>query len=105
MIVLAVMLAMVRAMHRVPRWIAATPGAEVARAVAPFCPTVPASLLTAAIARYRTTGLYAVDPVLPREGFARLQQAMLSGGALRQRIAFEDCVDTTLAEKIVAQAL
>ena len=36
------MAAMVRAMHRVLRWIAATPGAEIARAVASFFPDVPA---------------------------------------------------------------
>lgn len=92
------MLAMVRAMARVLRWIAATQGAEIARAVGSFFPDVPPPILAAAIDRYRALGLYAPDPVLRREGVDRLQQAMLSGGALRQAIPFETCVDNTLAE-------
>ena len=93
---------MVRAMARVLRWVAATPGDEVARAVGSFFPDVPPPILAAAIDRYRALGLYAPDPVLRREGFDRLQQAMLSGGALRQAIPFETCVDNTLAEMIWA---
>ena len=98
------MLAMVRAMARVLRWVAATPGDEIARAVGEFFPDLPARILAAAIERYRALGLYAPDPVLRREGFERLLQAMLSGGALRHPIPFETCVDNTLAEDAVAAA-
>jgi len=97
----AEMLGMVRAMARVLRWIATTPGEEIARAVSAFFPQVPAPILAAAIDRYRALGLYASDPVLRREGFDRLQQAMLSGGALAREIPFEDCVDNNLAEACV----
>lgn len=90
--------AMVRGVHRALRWIAATPGAEVARTLVPYFPAVPAPIFAAAIDRYRALGLYGPDPVTRREGFDRLQAAMLSGGALRAPIAFEDCVDNSLAE-------
>lgn len=95
-------LAMVRALRHVLRWVAETPGAEIARAVAGFFPDVPQPRLAAALDRYRALGLYAADPVLRREGFDRLQQAMLSGGALAEPIPFETCVDNALAEKAVA---
>jgi hypothetical protein len=36
---------------------------------------------------------------MQQAGFDRLQAAMLSGGALRQAIAFADCVDTSLAQE------
>jgi NitT/TauT family transport system substrate-binding protein len=88
--------AMVRGMHRTLRWIAATPGAGIARAVGGFFPDVPAPVFAAALDRYRALGLYAPDPVLRREGFDRLQAAMLSGGALSRAIPFEQCVDNTL---------
>ena len=91
------MAAMVRAMHRVQRWNAATPGAEIARAVAPFFPDVPAALLAAAIDRYQVLGLYAADPRTRPEGFARLHAAMRSGGALDRDIQFDAIVDNTLA--------
>jgi len=90
--------AMVRGVHRALRWIAATPGQEVARTLADYFPAVPAPIFAAAIDRYRALGLYGPDPVTRREGFDRLQAAMLSGGALRAPIAFEDCVDNSLAE-------
>lgn len=96
--------AMVRGMYRALRWMAATPGKEVAAALAGFFPDVPSPIFAAAIERYRTLGLYAPDPVLRREGFDRLQAAMLSAGALPRAIAFESCVDNSLAEQAVGAA-
>jgi NitT/TauT family transport system substrate-binding protein len=90
--------AMVRAMARSLRWIAATPGAEVARALATFFPDVPADIYAAAIDRYRALHLYGTDPITRPEGVARLQAAMRSGGALDRDIAFADIVDNSLAE-------
>ncbi len=97
------MAAMVRAMYRVLRWIAVTPGTEVARAVGSFFPDLPAPLFAAAIDRYRALGLYATDPRTRPEGLARLQAAMRSGGALDRDIAFELIVDNSLAEDAIAR--
>jgi NitT/TauT family transport system substrate-binding protein len=91
------LLRLTRAMARVLRWIAATPGAEIAAALAEYFPSVPPGIFAAAMDRYRALGLYASDPVMPREGFDRLQVAMRSGGALHRAIPFEDCVDNSLA--------
>ena len=96
------MLAMVRALHRALRWIRATPGAEVARTLASLFPAVPPAIFAAAIDRYRALALYGPDPVTRREGFDRLSAAMMSGGALRGLIPFEECVDNSLAEAAVA---
>jgi NitT/TauT family transport system substrate-binding protein len=93
------LLRMTRAMARVLRWIAATPGEEIARAVAAFFPEIPPDIFAAAMDRYRALALYAPDPVLRREGFERLQTAMRSGGALDRAIPFEVCVDNSLAEQ------
>ena len=94
--------AMVRGMLRALRWMAATPGMDVALALAGFFPDVPSPIFAAAIERYRTLHLYAPDPVLRREGFDRLQAAMLSGGVLQNTVAFESCVDNTLAKRAIA---
>ncbi|MBV9251748.1 MAG: hypothetical protein JO227_21215, partial [Acetobacteraceae bacterium] len=56
-------------------------------------------IFAAAIDRYRALRLFAPSPVLRREGFDRLQAAMLSGGALDRAIPFETCVETALAEE------
>lgn len=89
--------AMVRGMYRALRWIAATPGTDVAAALTEFFPDVPPAIFAAAIERYRTLGLYAPDPVLRREALDRLQEAMISGGALQRPVPFEICVDNSLA--------
>jgi NitT/TauT family transport system substrate-binding protein len=94
---------MVQAMARTLRWIAATPGAEIARALAEFFPTIDPDIAAAAIDRYRALRLFAADPVLRRQGFDRLQAAMLSGGMLPHAVAFERCVDNTLAEQALAE--
>ncbi len=98
------LLAMVRGMYRTLRWIAVTPGMEVARTLGAYFPDVPAALFAAAVDRYRAAGLYAPDPVLRAEGFDRLAGAMLSGGALVGPIPFAACVDNSLAEQVVAEA-
>ena len=94
--------AMVRAQYRALQWIRATDGAEVARVLRSYFPNVPPALFAAAIDRYRGLQLYGPDPVTRREGFDRLAAAMLSGGALKALIPFEDCVDNSLAEAAVA---
>ena len=89
--------AMVRGMYRALRWIAVTPGTEVAAALVEYFPDVPPPIFAAAIERYRALGLYAPDPVLRREALDRLQEAMISGGALQRAVPFETCVDNSLA--------
>ncbi len=96
------LLAMTRAMMRTLRWMAATPGRDIARALGEFFPAVATEIFAAAIDRYRKLQVFAPDPVLKREGFERLQAAMHSGGALDRAIPFEACVDNSLADQAVA---
>ena len=96
------LLAMTRAMARTLRWMAATSGNDIARALADFFPAVPHDIFAAAMERYRALQLFAPDPVLQREGFDRLEAAMRSGGALDRPIAFEVCVDNSLALQVLA---
>jgi NitT/TauT family transport system substrate-binding protein len=91
------LLRMTRAMARVLRWIGETPGKQIAQTLADYFPAVPGDIFAAAMDRYRALGLFAPTPVMPRDGFDRLQAAMRSGGALDRAIAFEDCVDNSLA--------
>jgi NitT/TauT family transport system substrate-binding protein len=98
------LLRMTRAIARVMRWIATTPGIDVARTLRDFFPDLAPDIFAASIDRYRALGLFATDPVLRREGFDRLQAAMLSGGAIAREIPFADCVDNSLAEQTVRSA-
>ena len=95
---------MVRAMYRTLRWLAATPGTEVAR-VRRRLPRRRHRFSPPLIDRYRALSLYGSDPVTRREGVERLQAAMRSGGALDRDIPFEDVVDNSLAEEAVANGV
>src|SRR5436309_33255 len=70
--------------------------ASLGRASASPISSAPA-ICAAAIDPYRGLERLAPDPVLKREGFDRLQAAMRSGGALDRPVAFEACVDISLA--------
>lgn len=94
-------IAVVRGMHRALQWMQVTSGEDAARALAGFLPDVPGPILAAAIDRYRALGLYTSNPVMPREGFERLQSAMRSGGALHTPIPFESCVDNSFADATI----
>ncbi len=98
------LLRMTRAMARTLGWIASTSGGEVARTLTDFFPDLAPNIFAAAIDRYRALGLFASDPVLRREGFDRLQAAMLSGNAIACEIPYADCVDNSLAEQTVRSA-
>ena len=93
--------AVVRGMARTLAWFAATPGAEIARVLAPYLPDVPAGIVARAIDRYKVLGLYSTDPTPRREGFQRLQEAMLSAEALRHPIPFEACALDHLAVRTI----
>jgi NitT/TauT family transport system substrate-binding protein len=95
------LLAMTRAIHRTLGWFAVTPADEIARAVQEFFPGVDPAIFAAAIERYRALGLWGSDPVIRREGYDRLHSAMRAAGALSRDIAFDTCVDTSLAEQAI----
>jgi len=97
------LLSMVRAMHRTQQWIHAQPPEEIARAIISFFPALDRNLLACALARYATQEVWGRDPVLPKDGFDRLQQALLSGGFLRRPIPYEACVDNSLALQILSE--
>jgi NitT/TauT family transport system substrate-binding protein len=89
--------AAVRAISRAQQWVAAQEAAAIAAAIASFFPALPRALLTGAIARYQTQGIWGRDPVLPEDGFNRLQRALHSAGFISRSIPFLDCVDNSIA--------
>jgi NitT/TauT family transport system substrate-binding protein len=99
------LLGMTRAIHRTLGWFKATPADEIVRAVKDFFPDVDPAIFAAALERYRALGLWGSDPVIQREGYDRLHAAMRAAGALGRDIAFDACVDITLAKRAIATPL
>ncbi len=93
------LLAMTRGMQRTLQWFARASATEIASLLKDYFPEVEPAIFAAAVERYRALGLWASDPVVRREGYDRLHAAMRAFGTLGRDIAFETCVDTTLAER------
>jgi NitT/TauT family transport system substrate-binding protein len=98
-----VVLRMTRAMYRTLKWIAAHDGRELAEAIARYFPDMPVPVLAACCNDYKFLGLWNSTPVLQREGFEWLRDAMLADGAIRTRFAYEDCVDMRFAEQVMRE--
>lgn len=94
---------MTRAMYRTQKWLFAHEPIEIAAAVVDFFPDVGQENLAACIARYLALEIWSRTPLLPREGFERLHDAMLSGGLIEKPVAYDDCVEIRFAEQAIAE--
>jgi NitT/TauT family transport system substrate-binding protein len=94
--------AMVRAIYRTQKWIAAADAPAIAAAMTSYFQDVPPVRLEAACARYKALGIWGRNPVLPRNGYDRLLVGMLSAGFVKPGTSFERAVDNSLAEAAIA---
>jgi NitT/TauT family transport system substrate-binding protein len=92
---------MVRAIANTAAWVAGASGAEIAAAIAPYFGDIPSPILEAACARYKTLGIWNTTPILPREGYDRLRDGLVSGGFVSPGTPFETAVDNSLAEEVL----
>ncbi len=94
---------MTRAMFRTQKWLHAKRPIEVAEAVREYFPDLGLDTLAACADRYLASGVWGTSPLLARDGFERLRAALLSGGLIAREIPYEDCVDLSLAERVIAE--
>lgn len=99
------LLRMVRAIHRTEKWVARATGAEIARAIAAYFTDLPSAILEAACTRYKALGIWSDTPILPRAGYDRLRDGLVSGGFVSPGATFETAVDNTLADAVSAERL
>jgi len=92
----AAYVAMLRAVSRLPDWIAAHGIDALAAVTAPYYPDVPHDILTSSLRRYRDAGIWASNPAMSRPGFLRLAESLVSGGFLSRMPSYEDCVEESL---------
>jgi len=88
--------AMTRATAHMLKWLTTHPAEELAAAVTSFFPEVPPDILVSSLRRYREAGLWAREPAMSRDGFARLAQSLHSGGFIARMPSYDDCVEQSL---------
>jgi NitT/TauT family transport system substrate-binding protein len=96
------LLRLVRAIDRTQKWVAKAAGPEIADAIAAYFADVPPAILAAACTRYQALGIWGTTPILPRAGYDRLRDGLVSGGFLSPGVPFETAVDNSLAEDVIA---
>lgn len=92
---------LVRALYRTQKWLHAQTAETLAETVRSYFPDVPPARLTAALARYKTLGVWGRTPILPRDGYERLKDGLVSGGFVKG-MPYEVAVDNSLADAAVA---
>ncbi len=95
-------LGMTRAMRKTERWLAENDAEAVARLVAPWFGDMDFDLLTAAVARYKSLGLWNEEPYLARESFEWLRAACLSGGLISTGVSYDEAVDMRFVDEALA---
>lgn len=96
------MLKLVRGLLRTQKWLHGNMPDTLADVIQRFFPRVPRALLSAALARYRTLGIWGRTPILPRAGYERLVASLVSAGFV-SGTPYETAVDNSLAEQVVAE--
>ena len=91
---------LVRGLYRTQKWLHAAPPQALAEVVQSYFPAVPRARLVAALARYKALGIWGRTPILPRDGYERLKDGLVSGGFVKGT-AYEVVVDNSLAEEAV----
>ena len=95
---------MVRAIYKTQRWVADASPAAIAEGVRSFFPAVAPTILEAACGRYKSLGIWGKDPILPRAGYDRLRESLVSGGFVNPGASFEVAVDNGIAQEVLAAA-
>ena len=91
---------LVRGLYRTQKWLHAQTAETIAETVQPYTPAVPLARLAAALARYKALGIWGRTPILPRDGYERLKDGMVSGGFVKGT-PYEVAVDNSLADAAV----
>ncbi len=93
---------MTRAMRKTERWLAENDAEAVTELVKPWFEDMEFDLLAAAIARYKSLGLWNRNPRLAQESFEWLRAACLSGGLIGTGVSFDQAVDMRFVDEAMA---
>ncbi|MBT9133424.1 MAG: hypothetical protein DDT38_00145 [Firmicutes bacterium] len=90
-----------RAIYRAQQWVQNNSAADIAATVQPSFPDMALGDMTEIIVRYKELGVWAVNPLIPREAFDHLQNIMVAAGELTAKPPFEQVVNTAIAERVI----
>ena len=96
---------MVRAIHRTEKWVAKASGREIAAGDLGLLQRLGAGNPRGRVYALQGARHWGDTPVLPRAGYDRLRDSLVSGGFVSPGATFEAAVDNTLAASVAAEQL
>jgi len=91
-----------RALVRAQRWIAAADAKQIAELIAPAFADIAPEIRRRAVARYLAHDTWSRTPIISRAGYEYLETILVDGGFITRRHRYEDLIDTTVAQEVVA---
>ena len=88
---------------RAQRWVEQNDPEAVAERIAPVFPEYDRAILAEGVRRYKTAGVWATDPMIGREGFDRMRDALIAGGLAQGAHPYENIVRPEFAQRAVAE--
>jgi len=89
------------AIYRAQQWTATAPTAEITTVLEPYFPGVGATVLAAAVERYRSLKLWMTTPAINLRAIEEIQDVLIQGNVLEpaKRVKFADLVVTEFASR------
>lgn len=84
-------------------WVKEHTAEEVATAIQMFFPDTPLDILTSCVTRYSKLDAWAPNVILTKEAFSNVQDVMIAGGVLKEKVPYDKCATAEFAEKAVAK--
>ena len=88
---------------RAQRWVAESEPEAIAEHIAPVFPEYDRVLLADGVGRYKAMGVWATDPMIGRNGFDRMRDALIAGGLVQGAHPYESIVRPEFAERAMAE--
>ena len=93
----------VRGFYKAQQWLAAADAATVAQRVEPFFAGIPASVLQASIARYKSLEIWPKTPDIGIDGYDAMRQTLIDGGLVKAHHPYERLVRPEFAQQAMSQ--
>jgi NitT/TauT family transport system substrate-binding protein len=91
-----------RALYKAQQWVETHSAAEIAKSIQPYFEDTDIQLIETVVERYKKQSSYATNPILDEEEWNNLQDIMDEAGELPKRVDHKTLVNTSFAEKAMA---
>jgi len=93
--------AFTNAIYKAEIWTDTHSPQEIAQLIAPDFKEVPVPLIEAVVTEYKKVKIWALDPLLRREGMDDMMRLMVDGGILKQRFPYTQIVAPQFAQEAI----